>query len=79
MRCWLRKGIRSTRGSGGDFECGAYGALTIGLSIGQFLVVGLLAGRQSLLERQALVLIGLLRGRGCLGQLIEGVCVQPRQ
>jgi len=42
------------------------------LSIGHFLEVGLFAGRQPLLERQTLVLLGLLcSGRG-LGQLIEG-------
>lgn len=38
--------------------------------------MGLLAGRQTLLERLPLVLLRLLRGRGGLGQLIEGFGMQ---
>jgi hypothetical protein len=41
------------------------------LSIGHFLEVGFLAGRQALLEREALVLLGLLRNGSRLGQLIK--------
>jgi hypothetical protein len=35
MMRWLRKGIESTAsGSGGNFECGVYGALTLELDLG---------------------------------------------
>uniref|UniRef100_UPI0035A25573 hypothetical protein n=1 Tax=Pseudomonas glycinae TaxID=1785145 RepID=UPI0035A25573 len=47
------------------------------MSIGHFLGVGFVTGRQPLLERQPLILLGLLRGGGRHGQLIEGFGVQP--
>ncbi|WP_412546970.1 hypothetical protein [Pseudomonas sp. MWU12-2029] len=47
------------------------------MGIGHFLGVGFVAGSQPLLERQPLVLLGLLRGGGRHRQLVEGFGVQP--
>ncbi|ROM94379.1 hypothetical protein BK658_17635 [Pseudomonas brassicacearum] len=48
------------------------------MSIGQSLVVGLVAGRQALLERQTFVLLGTLLGGGGEGQLIQRLTLNPR-
>ncbi|MNT56084.1 hypothetical protein D3C72_1933640 [compost metagenome] len=47
------------------------------MGIGQCLVVGLVAGRQPLFQRQALVLHCLLCCGAYHSQLVEGVSVQP--
>ncbi|WP_415753113.1 hypothetical protein [Pseudomonas glycinae] len=47
------------------------------MSIGHFLGLGFVTGRQPLLKRQPLILLGLLRGGADHGQLIESFGAQP--